>query len=1045
MARFFIDRPVFAWVIAIVIMLAGLLSVLTLPVAQYPNIAPTMIEVTALYPGASAKTIEDTVTQVIEQNMKGIDNLLYMTSTSDSTGAASIKLTFEAGTDPDIAQVQVQNKLQLATPKLPQEVQRQGLTVVKGSMGFLLVVAFFSTDGTMDQTDISDYVSANVIDPISRLPGVGEVKLFGAPYAMRIWLDPDSLHAFKLTPSDVVQAINEQNAQIAVGQLGGGPAKLEQQFTVTISGQTRLEKPEEFENILLRVLPDGSSLRIGDVARVELGSERYNVAVRYNGLQATGIAITLSSGANALETSVAVQTKLEELSQYFPAGLKTYFPYDTTPTIRMAVYEVVKTLIEAVALVFLVMYLFLQSFRATLIPTIAVPVVLLGTFGVLSAFGYSINTLTMFAMVLAIGLLVDDAIVVVENVERLMAEEGLSPKEATKKSMDQISGALVGIGMVLSAVFIPMAFLGGSTGVIYRQFSITIVSAMVLSVLIALILTPALCATMLKPAKHGQLHTQYGFFGWFNRKFDAFQLRYANIVTRFVHNRGKSLAVFAMLVGLMALLFVRMPTAYLPDEDQGIIFAMAILPAGSTLEQTKAVLSKMDQHFRETEKEAVDSVMAVAGFSFSGSGENMGIAFVRMRDWGERKKDHLHVQAVAGRAMALFSTWREAFAFAFIPPAVMELGNATGFVFELQDRAGLGHEALLAARNQLLGMAAQNPLLVGVRPNGQEDTPQFRIHIDQLKAAAYGLSLEGVNADIGAAWGGAYVNDFLDKGRVKKVYVQADAPFRMMPADLARWHFRNQLGEMVPFSAIGEGYWSFGPSRLERYNGLPSFEILGQPAPGKSSGDAMLAMEEMAAKLPEGIGFEWTGLSYQERMTGNQAPMVFALSILVVFLCLAALYESWSVPFSVMLVVPLGVIGALLAASMRGMANDVYFQVGLLATMGLAAKNAILIVEFAKSMHDDQGMSYVDAAIQAAKLRLRPILMTSLAFGLGVLPLAISTGAGSGGQNAVGTGVFGGTFSATTLGIFFVPVFYVAISHLFARGNKKKKTVEKTT
>jgi multidrug efflux pump len=772
------------------------------------------------------------------------------------------------------------------------------------------------------------------------------------------------------------------------------------------------------------------------VARVELGREFYNASARYNGMPASGMAISLASGANALQTAKAVETRLKQLSAYFPDGLETYVPFDTTPSVRMAIYEVVKTMLEAVVLIFLVMYLFLQDMRATLIPTIAVPVVLLGTFAILSALGFSINTLTMFAMVLAIGLLIDDAIVVVENVERLMTEEGLSPREAARKSMTQITGALIGISIVLSAMFVPMAFFPGATGVIYRQFSITIVSAIMLSLVVAIILTPALCATMLKHKPHGKKRARRGFFASFNRIFDKYQERYAAQVSGFVKHLKASIAAFFAIILLMVLLFIRLPSSYLPEEDQGVIFAMTVLPAGSTIAQTEDVLARIDTYFRGAEKDSIDAVMAVAGFSFSGSGDNMGIAFIRAKDWDKRKNPAQSTQAVAARASRYFFTFKDAFAFAMTPPAVMELGTASGFVFELQDRVGLGHEALLNARNQLLGMAMQNPVLVGVRPNGQEDTPQFQVRIDNHRAAALGLPLDRVNTDINIAWGGAYINDFIDRGRIKKVYVQADAQFRMAPSDLALWHFRTGRGEMVPFSAVGEGFWAFGPSRLERYNGFPSFEILGQPAPGRSSGEAMAAMEQIASVLPDGVGFEWTGISYQERMAGNLAPMLFSISILVVFLCLAALYESWSVPFSAMLMVPLGIIGSLLAADMRGLSNDVYFQIGLLATMGLAARNAILIVEFAKSLNEEQGMSYVEAAIMAARLRLRPILMTALTFALGVLPLVLSRGAGSGGQNAVGTGVFGGTITATFLGIFFVPAFFVAINQIVDRYKK---------
>jgi multidrug efflux pump len=1032
MARFFIDRPIFAWVIAIVIMLAGVLAIGTLPIAQYPAIAPTAVQISATYPGASAKTLEDTVTQVIEQKMKGIDHLSYMSSTSDSSGSATITLTFDARTDPDIAQVQVQNKLQLALSLLPQEVQRQGVQVSKSSTNFLMVIGFYSEDGSMSRIDLSDYVAANVLDVLSRVDGVGDVTLFGSQYAMRIWLDPNKLNSYKLMPSDVNAAVQAQNAQISAGQLGGTPAVEGQQLNATISAQSRLQTTDQFANILLRVNSDGSAVRLKDVARLELGSENYDIVSRFNGKPAAGLAVKLTTGANALDTAAAVRKQMTELATLFPPGMKVVFPYDTTPFVRVSIEEVVKTLVEAIILVFLVMYLFLQNFRATLIPTIAVPVVLLGTFGVLAAFGYSINTLTMFATVLAIGLLVDDAIVVVENVERVMREEGLPPKEATRKSMDQITGALVGIAMVLSAVFVPMAFFGGSTGVIYRQFSITIVSAMVLSVLVALVLTPALCATMLKPLG-GQAHqTRRGFFGWFNRTFDRGNRRYLSVAGAMLNRWPRYLAIYALILGGLAFLFLRMPTAFLPDEDQGFMFTMVQLPPGATQGRTLKVLEEVERHYLEDEKEAVQSLFTVAGFSFAGQGQNMGIAFVDLKDWSERGRADLRVKAVVGRAMGVFSRIKDAMVFAFPPPAVIELGNAQGFDVQLQDRAGLGHDALMAARNQFLGLAAQNPALMAVRPNGQDDTPQYQLLVDQAKAGALKLSLADVNAVLSSAWGGTYLNDFIDKGRVKKVFMQGEAGARMLPADLEKWYVRNAAGEMVAFSAFASARWAHGSPRLERYNGLPSLEILGQPAPGQSSGEAMRVVAEIAAKLPPGIGYQWTGLSYQERLSGSQAPALYALSTLVVFLCLAALYESWSIPFAVLLVVPLGVIGALLAAGLRGLSNDVYFQVGLLTTIGLSAKNAILIVEFAKELVE-QGVELVKATLEAARLRLRPILMTSLAFILGVLPLAATTGAGSGSQNAIGTGVMGGMISATVLGIVFVPLFFVLVRRAFSR------------
>ena len=1030
MSRFFIDRPIFAWVLAIVIMLAGALAIRTLPIAQYPSIAPPQVSVNASYPGASAKTLEDTVTQVIEQKMKGIDGLTYMSSTSDSSGSVSINLTFEAGTDPDIAQVQVQNKLQAATPLLPQEVQRQGVQVVKSTVNFLMVLGFVSEDGSMNDADLADYVSSSVIDTLSRVDGVGEVELFGAQYAMRIWMDPNKLNQFNLMPADISAAVQAQNAQVSAGQMGAAPATQGQQLNATVTAQSRLQTAEQFGAILLKTQPDGSSVRLRDVARVELGAESYATVSRYNGKPAAGVAVKLATGANALATAKAVEAKVAEMQQFMPHGMKVVKPYDTTPFVEVSIHEVVKTLVEAVVLVFLVMYLFLQNFRATLIPTIAVPVVLLGTFGVMAVAGFSINTLTMFGMVLAIGLLVDDAIVVVENVERVMSEEGLSPKEATRKSMGQITGALVGIALVLSAVFVPMAFFGGSTGVIYRQFSITIVSAMALSVLVAMVLTPALCATLLKPVEKGHHVSDKGFFGWFNRRFDQATNGYQGVVGRMLKKRGRHLIVYGGIVIAMGVLFMRLPTAFLPEEDQGILFAQIQLPAGATQERTLKVVERVEQHFLQNEQDNVASIFTVAGFSFAGQGENMAIGFVQLKDWSERKGAAQSVQAVAGRAMGAFMQFKDAMAFAFAPPAVIELGNATGFSVYLQDRGGVGHEALMQARNQFLGMAAQHPDLADVRPNGLEDSPQLKLVIDQAKAGSMGVSVSDINAVLSTAWGSAYVDDFIDRGRVKKIYLQSDAAHRMQPEDLNQWRVRNSAGQMVPFSAFGEARWELGSPRLERYNGLAAVEIAGAAAAGKSSGDAMKAVEEIAAKLPAGVGISWTGLSYQERLSGSQAPALYAISLLVVFLCLAALYESWSIPFAVMLVVPLGVIGALLAAGMRGLSNDVYFQVGLLTTIGLSAKNAILIVEFAKEQME-QGKELIEATLEAVRLRLRPILMTSLAFALGVLPLAIANGAGSGSQNAIGTGVLGGMIAATVLGIFFVPVFFVAVRKLF--------------
>ncbi|EAV3942468.1 efflux RND transporter permease subunit, partial [Salmonella enterica] len=1006
MANFFIRRPIFAWVLAIILMMAGALAIMQLPVAQYPTIAPPAVSISATYPGADAQTVQDTVTQVIEQNMNGIDNLMYMSSTSDSAGSVTITLTFQSGTDPDIAQVQVQNKLQLATPLLPQEVQQQGISVEKSSSSFLMVAGFVSDNPNTTQDDISDYVASNIKDSISRLNGVGDVQLFGAQYAMRIWLDANLLNKYQLTPVDVINQLKVQNDQIAAGQLGGTPALPGQQLNASIIAQTRLKDPQEFGKVTLRVNADGSVVHLKDVARIELGGENYNVVARINGKPASGLGIKLATGANALDTATAIKAKLVELQPFFPQGMKVVYPYDTTPFVKISIHEVVKTLFEAIILVFLVMYLFLQNIRATLIPTIAVPVVLLGTFAILSAFGYSINTLTMFGMVLAIGLLVDDAIVVVENVERVMMEDNLSPREATEKSMSQIQGALVGIAMVLSAVFIPMAFFGGSTGAIYRQFSITIVSAMALSVLVALILTPALCATLLKPVSAEHHKKKSGFFGWFNARFDHSVNHYTNSVSGIVRNTGRYLIIYLLIVVGMAVLFLRLPTSFLPEEDQGVFLTMIQLPSGATQERTQKVLDQVTHYYLNNEKVNVESVFTVNGFSFSGQGQNSGMAFVSLKPWEDRSGEENSVEAVIARATRAFSQIRDGLVFPFNMPAIVELGTATGFDFELIDQGGLGHDALTKARNQLLGMVAKHPdLLVRVRPNGLEDTPQFKLDVDQEKAQALGVSLSDINETISAALGGYYVNDFIDRGRVKKVYVQADAQFRMLPEDINNLYVRSANGEMVPFSTFSSARWIYGSPRLERYNGMPSMELLGEAAPGRSTGEAMALMENLASRLPNGIGYDWTGMSYQERLSGNQAPALYAISLIVVFLCLAALYESWSIPFSVMLVVPLGVVGALLAASLRGLNNDVYFQVGLLTTIGLSAKNAILIVEFAKDLMEKEGRGLIEATLEASRMRLRPILMTSLAFILGVMPLVISRGAGSGAQNAVGTGV----------------------------------------
>ncbi|MEE4241471.1 MAG: efflux RND transporter permease subunit [Desulfopila sp.] len=1039
MARFFIDRPIFAWVIAIVIMLAGAISVISLPISQYPEIAPPSVRVTTKYPGASAQTIENSVTQIIEQSMTGLDNFLYMKSESSSSGTVTITLTFDAGTNGDIAQVQVQNKLQQALALLPQEVQQEGIQVNKSNSTFLMIVGLIASDGSMTNYDLGDYMVSTLRDPLSRTPGVGSIQIFGSQYAMRIWLDPHRLQSYQMTPGDVAGAIRAQNHQVAVGNLGGTPSVPGQQVSATMMARTMMSTPDEFGEILLKVKEDGAQIRLKDVARVEVGAESYAARGTFNNQPAAGMAIMLATGANALATSEAVKEKIAELQPYFPAGVEVVYPYDTTTFIKISIQEVVKTLIEAIVLVFLVMYLFLQNFRATLIPTIAVPVVLLGTFGVMAVFGYSINTMTMFGLVLAIGLLVDDAIVVVENVERIMAEEGLSPLEATRKSMDQITGALIGIALVLSAVFVPMAFFGGSTGAIYRQFSLTIVSAMVLSVLVALILTPALCATLLKPVQPGDHEKKRGLFGWFNRFFNRNADRYRSGVAYILQRSGRFAVVYLLLLAGMAFFFTKLPTSFIPEEDQGVFLTMVQLPAGATLERTQEVLNTVRDHYLSNEKENIRSAFAVAGFSFSGQSQNNGMIFAQLTDWGERKRDDQSVDAIIGRAMRSFSQIKEAMVFAFNIPAIPALGSSTGFNLFLQDRGGLGHETLLEARNQLLGMAAQNPDLTRVRPNGMEDTPQYSIDIDYEKAMAQGINITELNSTLSMAWGSIYVNDFLHQGKVKRVYLQADAPFRMQPEDLGLWYVRNKEGNMVPFSTFTSGKWSFGSPRLERYNGNPAFEIVGEAAAGQSSGHAMKLIDEMVAKLPVGIGYEWTGASYQEMQAGNQAPFLYAVSLLVVFLSLAALYESWTVPFSVMLAVPIGVLGALLATYTRGLENDVYFQVGLLTTIGLSAKNAILIVEFAKRRYD-KGKDLVEATLKAGRQRLRPILMTSLAFMLGVLPLAISTGAGVNSRHAIGTGVLGGMLSATALAIFFIPLFFVVVVRLFSRNGRRQKT-----
>jgi hydrophobe/amphiphile efflux-1 (HAE1) family protein len=1027
LSRFFIDRPVFAWVIAVVIMLAGGIAAFSLPIEQYPTIAPPSVVINATYPGADSESLQNSVTQVIEQQLTGLDNLLYFSSQSNADGSVTITATFAPGTNPDIAQVQVQNKVQAAVPLLPSAVQQLGVVVAKNTPNFIIVLGLYDDTGRYTNVDISDFITSKLRDPLSRVPGVGNTQVFGAQYAMRIWLDPFKLHNFNLQPSDVNAAIQTQNVQVSAGQIGAQPTVKGAAINATVTAQSRLQTPEQFRNIILKTSPTGAVVRLGDVARVELGAETYAVASLYNGYPAAGIPIMLAPGANALKTVDAVKAKVEELKDSVPPGMKIVYPVDNTLFIRLSIHDVVVTLMEAIALVVLVMYIFLQNWRATLIPAIAVPVVLLGTFGVLAAFGYSINTLTLFALVLVIGLLVDDAIVVVENVERIMHEERLPPREATLKSMQEITGALIGIGLVLTAVFLPMAFFGGSTGIIYRQFSITIVSAMSLSIMVALILSPSLCATLLKPVE-GEGHQKHGiFFDAFNRNFDAFRTWYHDRAAWFLRHTWGTMIAYLGIVAVLLVLFIRLPTGFLPDEDQGFIFNLITLPAGTTQPETLKVAQNVAKYYLDTEKANVDFVFAVAGFSFAGSGQNTGIAFTHLRDWSERKGSKNNSVAIANRAMMHFFPRNDAQVFAITPPSVQELGNATGFDLELEDRGNAGHEALIAARNQLLGLAARNPQLVGVRPNSLDDTPQLHVDIDQAKASALGVSLADINSTLSAAWGSSFINDFVDRGRVKRVYMQGDAPYRMTPQDLDRWYVRSAGGTMAPFSSFATSRWTVGPASLTRYNGLPAIELQGQGAPGVSTGTALQEMRKLAQKLPPEFGIEATGLSYQEELSGSQAPALYALSILVIYLCLAALYESWAIPLSVMLVIPLGVVGALMATWARGLFNDIYFQVGLLTTIGLSAKNAILIVEFAVDA-EKKGASAFDAAMEAARLRLRPILMTSIAFIAGVTPLALAHGAGAGSQNAIGTGVVGGMITATVLAIFFVPVFFQLIN-----------------
>lgn len=1055
MAQFFIHRPIFAWVIALVIMLAGVLSLTTMPVAQYPTIAPPVVTIAATYPGASAQTVENTVTQIIEQQMNGLDGLRYISSNSAGNGQASINLNFEQGVDPDIAQVQVQNKLQSATALLPEDVQRQGVKVTKSGASFMQVLAFYSPDGSLSGADIKDYVNSNISEPLSRVAGVGEIQVFGGQYAMRIWLDPAKMNSLQVTPSDIAAAIRAQNAQVAVGQLGGAPSVQGQVLNATVNAQSMLQTPEQFKNIFLKNTASGAQVRLSDVARVELGSDTYQFNSKFMGKQAGGIAIKLATGANALETAAAVEKRLSELRKNYPSGLKDQLAYDTTPFIRLSIESVVHTLVEAIVLVFIVMFLFLQNWRATIIPTLAVPVVVLGTFAVINVFGFSINTLTMFAMVLAIGLLVDDAIVVVENVERVMQEEHLDPVTATEKSMQQISGALMGITSVLTAVFVPMAFFGGTTGVIYRQFSITLVTAMILSLIIALTFTPALCATLLKQHDPNQAESNNiiaRFFRWFNSSFDKLAEKYQGGVNRMTHHKLFSGVVYIAVIAALVGLYKMLPSSFLPEEDQGVVMTLVQLPPSASLERTDKVITTMTDYFLNKEKENVESIFTVSGFSFTGVGQNAGLAFIKLKDWSERTTPESQIGAIIQRGMSLNMIKDASYIMPLQLPAMPELGVSSGFDIQLKDASGQGHDKLIAARNAVLGMAAQDKRLAGVRPNGQEDTPQYQINIDQAQAGAMGVSIAEINSTMNMAWGGSYINDFVDRGRVKKVYVQGDSNTRMMPEDLNKWYVRNNVGTMVPFSAFATGEWTYGSPRLERYNGIASANIQGTPAPGVSSGDAMLAMEEIIGKLPSmglpGFDYEWTGLSLEERDSGSQTGPLLLLSLLIVFLCLSALYESWSIPVSVLLVVPLGIVGAFtltwLGMTIKGDPNlsfNIYFQVAIVAVIGLSAKNAILIVEFAKELQEE-GQELFEATLHAARMRLRPIIMTTLAFGFGVLPLALSSGAGAGSQHSVGFGVLGGVISSTLLGIFFIPVFFVWIRSIFKYKPKNQNIQE---
>ncbi|HNQ64484.1 MAG TPA: efflux RND transporter permease subunit [Smithella sp.] len=1050
LSKFFLERPVFAWVIAIIIMAVGVIAIYNLPVSQYPEMAPPSISISASYPGSSAQTVENSVTQIIEQKMTGLDNLIYMSSSSDSAGASRLELTFAPGTDVDIAWSKVQNKVQSTLPGLPDVVQSRGVTVAKSTRNYLMVVGLVSEDGRMDHIDLADYAVTNLESVLARVPGVGEVEIFGGGYTMRVWLNPDKLTDYRLTVTDVIAALQSYNVEVSAGQFGGAPAVKGQRLNAPIVVQNMLSTPEEFADIPLRINPDGSVVRIGDVSRTELGAEIYDIKGLVNGKEAVGIAIRQAAGANALDVADAVKAKLAEMSRYFPAGIKVTYPMDTTPFIKVSINEVFKTLFIAIVLVFLVMLLFLGNLRATLIPTIAVPVVLLGTFAVLWLFGFSVNMLTMFAMVLAIGLLVDDAIVVVENVERIMSEEGLPPKEATAKSMDQITSALIGIGLVLSAVFGPMIFFPGSTGVIYRQFSVTIISSMLLSVVVALILTPVLCAALLKPVAAGHESAENAhplfrpFFLWFDKIFFQIRDRYVGVVNHSLSRMKRYFVVFAVIIVVMAVLFLRMPTAYLPDEDQGIVLAQVMMPTGSTMEQTLEISRDINQYFKANEKDSVADVMTLTGVSFSGRSQNNGMVFAKLKDWDLRDAEEQKAPNIALRATMAFSQIRNALVYAFTPPAVIELGMSKGFDFQLLDRGGLGHQALMDAQNQLLGIISKDPRVTKVRPNSREDVPEYRIDVDWKKAGSLGIPITSIHTTLSAAFGSAYINEFVQGGRVKRVYIQADAPYRMLPGDLEKIYVRNTKGGMVPFASFATGHWTSGAPQLNRFNGFPSINIWGEPAPGRSTGEAMQAMEEAVAKLPQGFGFDWTGLSYQEQMSRSQAPLLYAFSVFVIFLCLAALYESWTIPISILLVLPLGVIGGIIASSLRGMANDVYFQIALLTTLGLTTKNAILIVQFAKG-GVEQGMGLIEATLKGVKLRFRPIVMTSLAFGFGILPLTFTTGAGAGAQNAIGTGVLGGMITATILVLVFVPLFYVLIEKIFGRKHGQKFTPPEDT